>query len=189
MSQVKAPTRFNIAVIGDSAVGKSALTTQYIQNIFTGEYDPAAVAQYTKRLLIDGETVTIDIVDISAHEENQAREQYLQNVDGCVLVFSLDSLSSFNEIGPTIEQVYQVKETTEVPMVLVGNKSDLCSKQIMKEDITQMMDKYSLIYIETSAKSRIHVDECFRALVLEIRKKARIRQQATSSSHQRCALV
>lgn len=45
--------------------------------------------------------------------------------DGFLLVFSVDSQSSFQEVIQFQEQILRIKDADSFPMILVGNKSDL----------------------------------------------------------------
>jgi GTPase KRas protein len=55
------------------------------------------------------------------------RDQYYRSGQGFVLMYSITSRSSFDEIKVIYEQLCRVKdcECGEIPVVLVGNKSDL----------------------------------------------------------------
>ncbi len=52
---------YKLAVVGGGGVGKSALTVQFIQNIFVEEYDPTIEDSYRKHAKVD------DVVCISMH--------------------------------------------------------------------------------------------------------------------------
>ena len=61
------------------------------------------------------------------------RDLYMKNGQGFVLVYSISSQSTFNDLVELRDQILRVKDTLDVPMVLVGNKCDLgecrgCSK-------------------------------------------------------------
>ena len=55
------------------------------------------------------------------------RDQYMRTGEGFLLVFALNNLKSFDDITTYREQIRRVKDSDEVPMVLVGNKVDLCA--------------------------------------------------------------
>lgn len=55
------------------------------------------------------------------------RDQYMRTGEGFLLVFALNNLKSFDDISQYREQIRRVKDSDEVPMVLVGNKVDLCA--------------------------------------------------------------
>lgn len=49
----------------------------------------------------------------------------LQRGDGFLLIFAIDSRSSFQELRQLQQQILRVKNENSYPMLLVGNKSDL----------------------------------------------------------------
>ncbi len=53
------------------------------------------------------------------------RDLYMKNGQGFVLVYSISSQSTFNDLLELRDQILRVKDTPDVPMVLVGNKCDL----------------------------------------------------------------
>jgi GTPase SAR1 family protein len=55
--------KYDIAVIGGGAVGKSALTIQYIQHVFCDEYDPTIEDQHRKQTVIDNECALLEILE------------------------------------------------------------------------------------------------------------------------------
>jgi GTPase SAR1 family protein len=93
---------------------------------------------------------------------------------------------SFENIHAYREQIRRVKDSIEVsflcgdffssfsflqvPMVLVGNKCDLPQRAIDQRSIQELAKSFDIPFIETSAKTRKHVDETFHALVREIKK-------------------
>ncbi len=58
----------------------------------------------------------------------------------------------------------------QVPMVLVGNKCDLPIRNVDTAQAKDVAKSYGIPFIETSAKTRMGVDDAFYTLVREIRK-------------------
>ncbi|CAL1278529.1 unnamed protein product [Larinioides sclopetarius] len=156
-------TEYKLVVVGAGGVGKSALTIQLIQNHFVDEYDPTIEDSYRKQVVIDGETCLLDILDTAGQEEYSAmRDQYMRTGEGFLLVFAVNNAKSYEDISMYREQIKRVKDADDVPMVLVGNKCDL--------PMTELAKSYGIPFIETSAKTRMGVDDAFYTLVREIRK-------------------
>ena len=53
------------------------------------------------------------------------REQYMRTGEGFLLVYSITSRQSFDEITTFQQQILRVKDKDYFPMVVVGNKCDL----------------------------------------------------------------
>jgi GTPase KRas protein len=91
---------------------------------------------------------------------------------GFILVYAINSRSSFEEIHEFRSQILRIKDRDNVPSVLVGNKCDLTNeRQVLSEEGTNLAKAWNCPFFETSAKVRINVDECFFQLVREIRKE------------------
>jgi len=159
-------------VVGGGGVGKSCLTIQLIQSHFVDEYDPTIEDSYRKQCVIDDEVALLDVLDTAGQEEYSAmREQYMRTGEGFLLVYSMTSRQSFEEIVTFQQQILRVKDKDYFPIIVVGNKCDLESeRQVSTEEGKQLARSFGCKFIETSAKSRINVDNAFYDIVREIRK-------------------
>ncbi|KAI8062816.1 ras family-domain-containing protein [Gilbertella persicaria] len=163
---------YKLVLVGGGGVGKSALTIQFIQSQFVDEYDPTIEDSYRKQCVIDEETALLDILDTAGQEEYSAmREQYMRNGEGFLLVYSITSRMSFEEIGTFYQQISRVKDKNRFPMVLVANKCDLeLERQVSSQEGKDLALEYGCQFVETSAKMRINVDEAFYEVVRDIRR-------------------
>ncbi|XP_074662999.1 ras-like protein 2 [Tubulanus polymorphus] len=163
---------YKLVVVGGGAVGKSALTIQFIQSYFVTDYDPTIEDSYTKQCVIDDVAAKLDILDTAGQEEFSAmREQYMRSGEGFLLVFSIIDRSSFDIIYKFHRQILRVKDRDEFPMILVANKCDLEHQRMVASDEGQELARQlNIRYIETSAKLKVNVDLAFHDLVRSIRK-------------------
>ena len=68
----------------------------------------------------------MDVLDTAGQEEYSAmREQYMRTGEGFLLVYSITSEQSFEEIKTFQQQILRVKDKDYFPIILVGNKADL----------------------------------------------------------------
>ncbi|CDH53233.1 ras-like protein [Lichtheimia corymbifera JMRC:FSU:9682] len=163
---------YKLVMVGGGGVGKSALTIQFIQSHFVDEYDPTIEDSYRKQCVIDNETALLDVLDTAGQEEYSAmREQYMRNGEGFLLVYSITSRMSFDEILTFYQQICRVKDRDHFPMVLVANKCDLeAERQVSSQEGRDLARRFGCQFLETSAKQRIRVDESFYEVVREIRR-------------------
>lgn len=81
---------------------------------------------YRKQCVIDDEVALLDVLDTAGQEEYSAmREQYMRTGEGFLLVYSITSRQSFEEILTFEQQILRVKDKDYFPMIVVGNKADL----------------------------------------------------------------
>ncbi|KAI9095537.1 small GTPase superfamily [Phlyctochytrium arcticum] len=162
---------YKIVVVGGGGVGKSALTIQFIQSQFVDEYDPTIEDSYRKQCVVDGETAVLDVLDTAGQEEYSAmREQYMRSGEGFLLIYAITSRSSFEEIQTFHQQILRVKDRDWFPVTLVGNKCDLEGERVVGTGEGRELAKlFRCKFMETSARSKINVDEAFFSLVRAIR--------------------
>ncbi|KAK4984961.1 Ras- protein Rap-1b, partial [Elasticomyces elasticus] len=95
---------------------------QFVQNVWIERYDPTIEDSYRKQIEVDGRQVILEILDTAGTEQFKL---YMKSGQGFLLVFSITSLSSLHELSELREQIVHLKDDAGVPIVLVGNKSDL----------------------------------------------------------------
>ena len=81
-------------------------------------------------------------------------------------VYAIVDMKSFEVIPQYVDLLTRIKESHEVPEILVGNKADLPRKVVSKE-LAKDIAKQS--FFETSALSLERVEKIFYKLLLEIR--------------------
>jgi GTPase KRas len=88
--------------------------------------DPSCADSYRKQCVIDDEVALLDVLDTAGQEEYSAmREQYMRTGEGFLLVYSIASRQSFEEIQLFQQQILRVKDKDYFPIIIVGNKCDL----------------------------------------------------------------
>eukprot|EP00116_Pleurobrachia_bachei_P015830 sb/3476092/ len=104
----------------------------------------------------------LEILDTAGTEQFTAmRDLYMKNGQGFILVYSITSQSTFNDLQDLREQILRVKDRDDVPMCLVGNKCDLEDERVVGKDQGLQLSREfnSCTFMETSAKSKINVNE------------------------------
>jgi GTPase KRas protein len=144
------------------------------------DYDPTLEDSYRKQVTIDNEECILDIFDTAGQEDFSAvRDQYMRTGDGFLCVYGITLQASFDEALSLHDHILRVKDSDEVPFVLVGNKCDLEEdREISYEKGQQLAKELKCPFLEASAKTRHNVVEAFETLVHEIK---RFRNQTTGS--------
>ncbi|KIJ56185.1 hypothetical protein M422DRAFT_239391 [Sphaerobolus stellatus SS14] len=169
---------YKLAVMGDGGVGKSALITRLLGARFEEDYNPTLEDSYRQRCIVDDEVADLDILDTAGQEDYKSmRELYIRDREGFILVYSITSRDSVGEVIQLYDEIRRIKEQQYVPILLVGNKSDLeFQRQVSTSDGRSLAQYFNCQLIETSAKYRINVEEAFYALVRDIRQYNRREQ-------------
>ncbi|KAF3395855.1 Ras-related protein Rap-1b, partial [Penicillium rolfsii] len=177
---------YHIVVLGAGGVGKSCLTAQFVQNVWIESYDPTIEDSYRKQIEVDGRQCILEILDTAGTEQfntthsstNQHplpshRELYMKQGQGFLLVFSITSMSSLNELSELREQIIRIKDDEKVPLVIVGNKSDLEEDRAVPRARAFGLSQNwgNAPYYETSARRRANVNEVFVDLCRQIIRK------------------
>lgn len=91
------------------------------------------------------------------------RELYMKSGSGFLLVFSITNTSSLTELSALHDQLVALKDDPQVPIVLVGNKSDLEEgRRVSRARAFALSQSWGDVpYYETSAKRRQNVDQVF----------------------------
>lgn len=101
------------------------------------------------------------------------RELYMKQGQGFLLVFSITSMSSLTELSELREQIIRIKDDENVPIVIVGNKSDLEEDRAVPRARAFALSQSwgNAPYYETSARRRANVNEVFIDLCRQIIRK------------------
>ncbi|MFX1503800.1 MAG: GTP-binding protein, partial [Promethearchaeota archaeon] len=161
---------FKSIVVGDGGVGKTALTLRFSKGFFTEDYKMTiGVDFHVKTISIDSVEGTIraklQIWDTGGQERfSSIRPMYYRGSLGALLIFDLTNPASFEHLPQWIEEV-RANVKTEIPLLLVGNKSDLIDQRTVSlEEINNFTKNFNLYYMETSAKTGEGVGDCFYIL-------------------------
>lgn len=101
--------------------------------------------------------------------------------DGFLCVYSITLNNSFEEAMSLHEHILRVKDTENVPFVLVGNKCDLEEdREVSTEKGSKLATDLKCPFMEASAKTKHNVIEAFETLVREIKK---FRNQTTTTTN------
>jgi len=158
-----------IIIIGDPAVGKTSLIKRYVKTQIDSEYLPTVGAHISKqpvKLLIGNEIVNVALLlwDIAGQDHFKILHKvYYNGAKGVILVYDLTKPNTLANIANWHNEAIEHLGKRKVPMILVGNKSDLKSEiKVTKEEITKMKETIQISdSFETSALNGDNVTELF----------------------------
>ena len=174
---------FKVTLLGEGAVGKTSLRRHYLGESFAKDYSMTIGADFaTKRIILDQVEYTIVIWDLAGQPRfKEVREAYYRGTKGALLVYDLSRGDSFQMLASWIEELLVNNNNQKIPMVLVGNKSDLRGSNLKTipssfgEDYAELLSIWSgfkVPYIETSAQNGENVEPAFETLTEQLMKQA-----------------
>ena len=169
-----------VCLLGDGAVGKTALRERYLGKEFTSSYLMTIGADFAvQKTTVADKEVKFQIWDLAGQERfNSVRSLYYQGSHGAILVFDVTRPESYaNLLEGWINELMKHLRGGPIPVIVLGNKTDLRNPNdpthITKESGIQLTQriadkfnggKQAIPYLETSAKTGENVQQGFRAL-------------------------
>ena len=149
-----------IVVVGAPSVGKSSLTLQFVEGVFSDNYQPTINASFTKSYKYKNNTYNLEIHDTAGIDEFTLINTQFANVHGVILVYSITSKQTFTMLKVIRDKILQLTGLDTIPIVLVGNKCDLQNREVTYEEAKQVSTGWNGIAIESSAKLNKNIGIC-----------------------------
>ena len=108
-SQTESGIPLKIAVLGQTLVGKSALTFRFINNKFPNEHDTTIEDAYSMSAKIDDIQCQLEILDTAGQDDYQTMlDTWINSSDGFLLVYSIDNKESFDSTKVRYERILKL---------------------------------------------------------------------------------
>eukprot|EP01126_Amoeba_proteus_P067269 TRINITY_DN989_c0_g1_i7.p2 TRINITY_DN989_c0_g1~~TRINITY_DN989_c0_g1_i7.p2 ORF type:complete len:158 (-),score=27.98 TRINITY_DN989_c0_g1_i7:295-768(-) len=110
----------------------------------------------------DGQSVKLQIWDTCGQESFRAiTRTYYRNAQAILIVYDITRRGTFNYLSSWLEECRQNGDENAV-LVLLGNKCDLeAERQVSVEEGRAFASRHNMIFMETSAKANIGVEDAF----------------------------
>ena len=185
----------NVAIYGDSDVGKTALITRYTQDTFIENDNEINNQQKDENTSVKSKIYPLKQfnINIQIHDQCSKNTSITSDVssaiDAKVIIFAFDLMNKKSLLSIRKWYTQTRKLNKEFIPILVGNKYDLFENMndLYKIEITktarEFANKMHCPFIMTSAKSSIHIHQIFQLMIeymfrmrftLKQRKKERV---------------
>ncbi|BFF96757.1 GTP-binding protein Rhes [Drosophila madeirensis] len=173
---------YRLVMLGSSRAGKSSIVARFLGNRFEEAYTPTIEEFHRKLYRIRNEVFQLDILDTSGYHPFPAmRRLSFLTGDLFILVFSMDSRESFEEVVRLRENIletkwaalnpgsgFKKKSLPKIPMILAGNKCDRDFKTVQLDEVMGYIagQDNCCTFVECSARQNYRIDDLFYALFM-----------------------
>ncbi|MHA1959289.1 MAG: GTP-binding protein [Candidatus Thorarchaeota archaeon] len=171
---------FKVMVIGEGAVGKTALVNRYTTGAFEKDYKTTIGSQFAVKLTHVsppeseyGIGIKLQAWDVAGQARFKAvRKMYYSGAAGFIIVFDVTRRRSFAEL---VKWVAEADESIgmRVAAVCVGNKVDLPDRAVPSEEAKKWAEDQGFMYMESSALTGQGVADMFTVLAELMWREAR----------------
>ncbi|MCY3412158.1 MAG: GTP-binding protein [Candidatus Heimdallarchaeota archaeon] len=167
-------------LIGDGAVGKTSLRNRYMGKGFTTSHNMTIGADFAAKdmhVIVNGKQydITAQIWDMAGQQRfTEIRSRFYGGSQGGLCVFDLTRADSFQNINNWITELWKHNGKGVVPLMLLGNKSDLKQQREVPEkrilDYCNALSAktkdygFEVKYLETSAANGENIDLAFQLI-------------------------
>ncbi len=167
---MSAEYRFKVVMLGDGAVGKTALTIRFTQNHFDSDYKRTIGSDFAVKHLNVPErdaAVTLQVWDLAGQPRFEiVRQSFYRGARGGLLVFDVTRRRTFLNLDRWRQESFEAIGS-DIPMVVVANKVDLNdSRVVSREEAEEYANKIGSFYVESSALTGENVEAAFAKLCI-----------------------
>ena len=168
MKDQKTTKEIKLLVLGEAGVGKTSIIQKFATNTFEEKLTATIGIDFiSKKMKFKNKTYQFRLIDTAGQERfHHIIDSYYHMGDVFFVVFDLTNEDSLNAITKWIDEIKEKRGDPDPKIIIIGNKDDLKDKQINKEIIEKQLENHkNRIYIKTSAKKNINIQEAFEAMI------------------------
>lgn len=166
--------QFRLIIVGDSTVGKSSLLRYFCDGKFCDDSDPTVGVDFYSRIIEirPGYRVKLQIWDTAGQERFRSiTRSYYRNCVGALLLYDITNNDSFEHAADWLNEASKQIEPNSAVFMLVGTKKDKEHlREVPHEEAQQFADFHNLLFMETSSKTGLNVENSFKTIASEVSK-------------------
>jgi len=176
---------FKILLIGDSSVGKSSILLRFTDDEFNEkQLSTIGVDFKVKYVTHGGRRLKLAIWDTAGQERFRTlTSSYYRGAQAIILVYDVCVPSSFENLKSWLEEVRKYSTNTDAVKMLVANKIDKKNREVSRAEGESFAVSHSMMYIETSAKTKQGIQQAFEEIVLKVMDTPSLLQNTSPVGH------
>jgi len=163
-----------VVLLGDSGVGKTSVSTRYVQATFAEDQPSTIGASFlTKRVVVGDWRVKLSIWDTAGAERFRSMTpMYYRSSQAADVMYDVGCEETFAGVESWINELRD-NVLEDIVIAIVGNKCDLPEEKREVQTVTgqEFAAKHDCLFRETSALSNIGIDDLFQEISAELVKK------------------
>ncbi len=158
-----------LILTGDYQVGKSSLIKRFIENKFTESYISTLGVEISKKtILVGAETKVNFIIWDIAGQRKTVKPNFYTGANAAFMVVDRTRTETLDNINTWYDEIKTIVKA-KIPVVLVGNKTDMTDSIVVSEDdLKEFAQKRGFHYILTSAKTGENVNDAFLYIAFKV---------------------
>uniref|UniRef100_A0A2K5VL94 RAB22A, member RAS onco family n=1 Tax=Macaca fascicularis TaxID=9541 RepID=A0A2K5VL94_MACFA len=162
-SRAMALRELKVCLLGDTGVGKSSIVWRFVEDSFDPNINPTIGASFmTKTVQYQNELHKFLIWDTAGQERFRAlAPMYYRGSAAAIIVYDITKEETFSTLKNWVKELRQ-HGPPNIVVAIAGNKCDLIDvREVMERDAKDYADSIHAIFVETSAKNAININELF----------------------------
>ena len=158
--------KFKVVFLGDQSVGKSSIMQRYIMDTFSQITESTVGVDFqVKTLSFKGVGYKLHLWDTAGQERYKSIiPSYIKDCQVAIIVYDCTKYESFRNVDSWARCIFE-QGLDSVVIGLLGNKVDLTTKEVTKEEGLQKAQELRAFFQVVSAKTGENIDSFFQQII------------------------
>ena len=169
---MSSPNHIKIGMFGSGNCGKTSITLRFMKGDFSEGYIPTIDDEFSKVLSIDGQTVSLSVVDTAGNDDwTEMRYSYYKKVNGFVFVIDIGNPQSIEDIKSMYHDAQKSRDDDIICAIAANNchyRDENKKNLISPEEYKSLEKEFNCKVFETSVKTGKNINELFEYVAKRI---------------------
>jgi small GTP-binding protein len=160
-----------VVVLGDTGVGKSSLVLKFATGNFKPYSESTIGASFMSKIIQtrSGGSVKFQIWDTAGQEKYRSlAPMYYRGAAAAIVVYDITRADTFKTLRSWVDEL-RAQGPKDIAIAVAGNKADMSdAREIDTKTGKEFAEEIGAIFMETSAKDSLNVDEVFVGIAAKL---------------------